>query len=338
MTRIRILFRRWRGFTLIELLVVIAIIAILIGLLLPAVQKVREAAARMKCSNQLKQLALACHSYHDANGGLPPAYYVNLSAFGWGDENNMGPNWGVLILPYIEQDNLQKTVTASITNYINYAKSGGATGSNDQTWRNIRTTNIPTMMCPSESFGTVQGNRAGGSWARGNYAANMGPGDPNSAANGGSPQYGITTYGTVSAGGVMCINWGSTLPGIEDGSSNTLMIGHLRVGPVADDMRGTWAFGLPGGSTFANHGIGDSYGPNDTGCCSDDLSGCVDRPDIAMGCWNGGYGQATARSSHSGQVLVAMGDRSVRGFRNGVQQNVWFLINSRNDGKVWPNQ
>src|SRR5437762_11152645 len=110
MTRLVPLRRGRSGFTLIELLVVIAIIAILIGLLVPAVQKVREAAARSQCQNNMKQLALACHNYHDVKKQLPPAAVMppGVDATGGNAQVsvNFGPNWVVFILPYFEQGNL----------------------------------------------------------------------------------------------------------------------------------------------------------------------------------------------------------------------------------------
>jgi hypothetical protein len=148
----------------------------LIGLLVPAVQKVREAAARMQCSNNLKQLAIACHSYQDTNGTLPAAVQMRAgvsrtNATFTGNpltppaNLNFGPNWIVMILPYIEQTALYTSVSSSITNYPT---------NGDANWRSIRSNQFSTVVCPSDTGTKDAYTGVGGGWARGNYACNAG--------------------------------------------------------------------------------------------------------------------------------------------------------------------
>src|SRR5947209_6027641 len=123
-----------RGFTLIELLVVIAIIGTLIGLLLPAVQRVRESASLLRCKNNLKQIGLALHSFHDRTGSFPPGYQSQVAA----DHSDLGPGWGwaAFLLTDLEQDNLQRRIRfdLQISDPANAA---------------VRVMVLPILVCPS---------------------------------------------------------------------------------------------------------------------------------------------------------------------------------------------
>jgi len=355
--------RRSSAFTLIELLVVIAIIAVLIGLLLPAVQKVREAAARAKCQNNLKQLGVAAHNYHDALGKLPPAVQIaQVSANGTQDMLSVyrtpgfGPNWAVFILPYIEQDALYKTI-----NIASYMTSNGF----DPSWRALKDKTIPIMLCPSDPFNdqpfTGNPQYLGTGWARGNYAANAGPGWLNQTVGGQSGTSGssgtpaLTAFNGVGAAGPFGVNYGHTLPNIsvEDGTSNTILFNEVRAGINNQDRRGCWAMGVGGASITAAHAIGDCTVPNDTAEFSDDIEDCALAREAAglgqlssppsmgplkMGCSNDNRPknwpnwQAQARSAHAGGVQACFADGSVRAIKENVTQAVWFYVNSRNDG------
>ncbi|MDB5307668.1 MAG: prepilin-type cleavage/methylation protein [Gemmataceae bacterium] len=338
------LARRSRSaFTLIELLVVIAIIAILIGLLLPAVQKVREAAARASCSNNLHQLAIACHNYQDVSGSLPPSVMANSQVSDISDYNqNFGPNWAVLLLPHIEQGAMFNQVSSSVNNYM---------ANDDANWRSIQGNKIKTYLCPSDTGADTPANAAGGNWARGNYGANAGPG---MHWNGGSVGVAEFTGGQwrdhnpsgfaseyypswsagSSGGGVFVVNGGTKLNTLTDGTSNTIMFDELRIGWNGDDIRGTWAMGQCGASISAGNGRIDTPTPNVSLSGWDDIQGCQDNPAIGMGCCGCNSWQVTAKSRHTGGVLTGFADGSVKFISNSVSERTWFLLHSRNDGQI----
>ena len=192
--------RQRRGFTLIELLVVIAIIAVLIGLLLPAVQKVREAAARAKCSNNLKQIGLAFHSYHDVNRFLPSAgTEVPTGGTDNPPVNRLNWGWCYEILPFIEQGQVQNVASNAV----------------------VRATPIPTYGCP-----TRQGPRVISGQAKSDYAGNGGT-NPNA-----TPVGSCTGPVVRSRGSDKGTNPGQfILADIRDGLSNTLFVGEKIVNP-----------------------------------------------------------------------------------------------------------
>ena len=194
---------RCYGFTLIELLVVISIIAILIGLLLPAVQKVREAAARLRCHNNLKQIGIACHGYHDAEKKFPPGYTSGVTSTG----NDTGPGWGwaAYILPYMEQQNLFVSIDFSLP--IENAANA-----------NARSTVVQTYLCPIDSPppSIAVGPRAPNglltsticSLAPASYTGNFGYSEPG-----------------VDGEGVFFRNSEVRIGEITDGTSSTLLVG-----------------------------------------------------------------------------------------------------------------
>lgn len=184
------------AFTLIELLVVIAIIAILLGLLVPAVQKVREASQRTQCQNNLHNLALALHAYHNDNSRFPSAYVATSTNPGWG--------WGSFILPYIEQKNMFDSLGVGTGSVF-----GG--GTNPAPATTLTAYPLPIFRCPADGASDVNPLRL--NHATANYRAVAGP----------------TTYPSFiennDFGGIMYQNSRVKIAHITDGTSNTLILG-----------------------------------------------------------------------------------------------------------------
>ncbi len=351
---------RWLGFTLIELLVVIAIIAVLIALLLPAVQQAREAARRTQCRNNIKQLGLALHNYHDTHNVFPPYKTWNngTDCPGGGNSwtNQGGYSWRVMILPFIDQGPAYSLI--NFTNHHSQAACPGSTSS----WGTIDNKVIPGFICPSDPTPAMIGSAAGT-----NYAGVV-------SASAQSKLSFTTTSGMIPAERLKAFfqmdNVGATrvtLTDLRDGSSNTIAVAEVFRGRRTA-VRGSGTFGLDangrcyrwmveggcgvtgtlgrggqlgsmsggfeasGGNPGGHLQLGSTVGMTGDGGPNDNRADQVT--------WNGENDEGVhdgfrpASSSHSGGVHVLMGDGSVRFASNNVDSNVWNAAHSRAGGEV----
>lgn len=309
---------RWlrrRGFTLIELLVVIAIIAILIGLLVPAVQKVREAAARTQCSNNLKQISLATINCSDTNRGkmptgmgMYPSHGPNWSGNNWRDVPNSAYGSTFFhILPYIEQDNLYKSTRGG----------GGGWAGGPQTFScwspNAYNLAVSTYNCPSDP--TSDGKRGAGSWGTTSYVYNH---------------------------QLFKVDWEGYArypASIQDGTSNTIFFAEQIAVPHSNPWALSW-----GGNTwwewsprFAHAGSPVGTGPASKWLQQPSIPFC--EKTLVSTNFDGQKTicQEVATSPHSGGMNVGLGDGSVRFLAAGMSPTTWWsAVTPSNDEVLGP--
>ena len=346
---------RKKGFTLIELLVVIAIIAILIGLLLPAVQKVREAAARTQCTNNIKQISLANMNYESSYGTFLPG--VSRTGCCWG-------TWMVPILPFMEQQ-------AMFAGYVNFGgldNGGGTPAPTDATRRYGQGVNfssassrrLKTFTCPSDivqtNFTITTHNYVLNAGNTSFYQTNMPfacTGGSTIGANGcvtfgGSPFGWYEDPATLAAGGDSSpVDYGGgnarlglcgkprRVTAITDGTSNTLCVAEIIQGPSAGDYRGfSWWGGAAGFTTFQTPN-NDSAPDVMTG------AGCGAAPypnSPRMPCTTTSTNTLArmqlARSRHTGGIVAGMCDGSVRFVPNSIDLAAWRAMGTAQGGET----
>jgi prepilin-type processing-associated H-X9-DG protein/prepilin-type N-terminal cleavage/methylation domain-containing protein len=323
---------RRTAFTLIELLVVIAIIGVLIGLMLPAVQKVREAANRIKCQNNLRQIGVAMHNYHDANCAFPPGT-VNGQTKPWAAPRL---TYMIFLHPYMELDNIyqrfdQRPSSGTLDGYGGVIVWCSNSNSRPPPEPPPTTILVPGLMCPSDGVGAYTSSHIDdegtlyGTWNLINYLGFFG--DKNYG--------GFFSGNPLNKKAVFGFNYGAKMTDIWDGTSNTMAFGeYLRAlsnewGP---DHRGTHWNDTPGYSQLYTQ-----FGPNSS---NPDLftpdSHCYNRPDLNLPCAGSTWDKTTAasRSRHPGGVNVLMADGSVRFIQQSINLATWQALGTIGEGEV----
>lgn len=294
------------GFTLVELLVVVAIIGVLIGLLLPAVQAARESARRSSCTNNLKQLGLAMHSYHDARRSLPlgsnlPTTYAS---------NSYGHSFIVFLLPFLEEQSRYDGFNIALRYDISQNQTNTLKGP------------VSVLLCPSSDVrAAVDTGLVGAPVAPTNhYVGIMGPNDYSNVYARDSVAS-TTVFGGIALQGVLLYNQSVSMKDITDGLSKTLMIGEL-----------SW--------NNAN-----SFRAWNRGCChpGSDGKACNGTKNIRFGLrsyafdYSGGnkeFTNVSLGSEHPGGTMAAFCDGSVRQFDNTTPVDLLYKLASRNHGEV----
>ncbi len=336
--------RRRHAFTLIELLVVIAIIAVLIALLLPAVQAAREAARRIQCVNNMKQLGLAFHNYHSVNNGLPPgriwaptnAAKNNFPTIFAGCQNTP---WFVLMLAQFEQQAL-----ANAFNYSLGAEGVPGGGFNSVLGMisnsTVSSARVNVFQCPSDSpqMFQIPTAYAGGAlssftFTKGNYAVCWGN------TNWGQ-SYSSVPPGATYLQSAFGHNGTISFASVTDGLSTTMFMSEVLQGAI-NDVRGLMWDPIAGGSSFMTrytpNGTTDYLSPPQLGGDSIESLFCTNDPVHNLPC-TGTAGDNTAfsgsRSRHAGGVNILLGDGSVRFIKSTTNPLIWISLGSISASEV----